>query len=57
MKENYESFKKELKTKKIAVLGAGVSNIPLLKQLALEKCDVTLFDQKEKENINEDIQN
>lgn len=56
MKENYESFKKELKTKKIAVLGAGVSNIPLLKQLACENCDVTLFDQKEKENINEDIQ-
>ena len=56
MKENYESFKKELKTKKIAVLGAGVSNIPLLKQLARENCDVTLFDQKEKENINEDIQ-
>lgn len=56
MKENYESFKKELKTKKIAVLGAGVSNIPLLKQLACENCDITLFDQKEKENINEDIQ-
>mgnify|MGYP004547990675 FL=1 len=56
MKENYESLKKELKTKKIAVLGAGVSNIPLLKQLACENCDVTLFDQKEKENINEDIQ-
>ena len=56
MKETYESFKEELKTKKIAVLGAGVSNIPLLKQLAGESCDVTLFDQKEKENINEDIQ-
>lgn len=56
MKENYEFFKKELKIKKIAVLGAGVSNIPLLKQLARENCDVTLFDQKEKENINEDIQ-
>ncbi len=56
MKETYGAFKEELKTKKIAVLGAGVSNIPLLKQLAGESCDVTLFDQKEKENINEDIQ-
>ena len=56
MKETYENFKQNLKTKKIAVIGAGVSNIPLLKKLIQENCDVTLFDQKEATDLNPNIQ-
>lgn len=56
MKKTYEIFKQNLKTKKIAVIGAGVSNIPLLKKLIQENCDVTLFDQKEATDLNPNIQ-
>lgn len=56
MKETYEDFKEKLKKQKIAIIGAGVSNIPLLKMLAHERSDITLFDQKEFNALNPDIQ-
>ncbi len=56
MPKTFEQFINELKLKKIAVIGAGVSNIPLIKMLTDLNYDITLFDQREKEQLNEDIQ-
>lgn len=46
MNEKYKEFIAELKTKRIAIIGAGVSNLPLIKILHEENCDITLFDKK-----------
>ena len=54
--KNFNEFKNELKTKKIAILGAGISNIPLIKYLKNLNCNITLFDNKELSCLNEDIQ-
>ena len=56
MPKTFEQFINELKLKKIAVIGAGVSNIPLIKMLTELNYDITLFDKREKEQLNEDIQ-
>ena len=42
-----EEFNLELKKKKIAVIGVGVSNIPLLDYLKDLSANVTIFDKKE----------
>ena len=52
---NFNSFKEELKQSKIAVIGAGVSNIPLIKYLIKLNCNITLFDNKEFDKLNNDI--
>ena len=52
---NFNSFKEELKQSKIAVIGAGVSNIPLIKYLIKLNCNITLFDNKEFYKLNNDI--
>ena len=44
---NFNSFKEELKQSKIAIIGAGVSNIPLIKCLIKQNCNITIFDNKE----------
>ena len=43
------------KNKKIAVIGLGVSNIPLIDYLKTEQADVTVFDDREEEKIAPDI--
>lgn len=48
-----EKFKQELKGKRIAVIGAGVSNLPLLVFLCQMDCDVSLFDRKTLEEMDE----
>ena len=53
MNKKYRDYINELKTKKIAIIGLGVSNLPLIKILINEGCDVTLFDSKELENMEE----
>ena len=53
--KNFLEFKKSLKSSKIGVIGAGVSNIPLIKYLRLLGCDITLFDNKEYDDLNDDI--
>lgn len=40
-------FNKFLKDKKIAIIGAGVSNIPLIEYLSNLSSNITLFDKKE----------
>lgn len=53
MNKKYRDYINELRTKKIAIIGLGVSNLPLIKILISEGCDVTLFDSKELENMEE----
>lgn len=45
-----EELNEFLKKSKVAIIGLGVSNIPLLNYLYNLKSDVTVFDEKE---INE----
>ena len=44
-----EEFEKNIKNKKVAVIGVGVSNIPLIDYLYSKKAKVTIFDDKEEE--------
>jgi UDP-N-acetylmuramoylalanine--D-glutamate ligase len=46
-----EEFKKSIKNKKVAVLGIGVSNTPLISYLARLGVDVTAFDKSDKEKL------
>ena len=54
MNETFQEFLKNLTKQKIAIIGAGVSNVPLIQKLVSLNCDLTLFDQKEEENLNEE---
>ncbi len=53
--EKLEQFEKELQNKKVAVIGLGVSNIPLIDYLYSKKAQVTIFDDKEEDKINKEI--
>ena len=57
--QKLEKFEKELKNKKVAIIGMGVSNIPLLDYLHSKGAIVTIFDDKEELNneIIEKIKN
>jgi len=48
-----EQFKYDIKDKKVAVLGIGISNIPLIKYLVNLEVDVTAFDKNTGENLAE----
>ena len=50
-----EEFNNYLSGRKVAVIGLGVSNIPLIDYLNKYKADVTVFDQKEVDDINKDV--
>lgn len=52
MKKNFEDFKKEIRGKKVAVAGIGVSNIPLIKYLLNLGADITAFDQRPFEELD-----
>lgn len=56
MKRNFEEFKNYIKNKKVAVIGIGVSNIPLIKFLVSLKANVTGFDSKTKEELGSIIE-
>ena len=53
MNKKYRNFIKELKYKKIAIIGTGVSNLPLIKILHEENCNITIFDKKELNEMEE----
>lgn len=53
--EKLENFEKNLKNKKVAVIGVGVSNIPLIDYLYKKRADVTIFDDREEEKIDSKI--
>lgn len=51
--EKLEKFKKEIKGKKVAVLGIGISNVPVIKSLVKLGAFVSARDKKE--NISDEI--
>lgn len=53
MNSKLEQFKKDIRNKKVAVLGIGISNIPLIKYLINLGVDVTAFDKNTHENLKE----
>ena len=50
-----EDFEIKLRKQRVAVIGLGVSNIPLIEYLYQKQADVTVFDDREEEKINTDI--
>ena len=55
--EKFVDFSMYLRVKKVAVIGLGVSNLPLLDYLHAIKADVTVFDNKELDKIDKDVMN
>lgn len=55
MKSDFKEFKKFIKGKKTAVVGIGVSNIPLIKYLVKLDANVTAFDRKEKNELDDTV--
>ena len=51
MNKKLEEFNSYLKNKKVAIIGLGVSNLPLLKYMNKKEAIVTVFDNREMENI------
>lgn len=56
MNKKLIEFNNELKKKKVAIIGAGVSNIPLISYLKELNCNITLFDKKEITLMDKNIQ-
>ncbi len=52
-----DAFERNIKGKRVAVIGLGVSNIPLIDYLYNLMAKVTVFDQREKEKLDENILN
>jgi len=50
-----EQFKRDIASKKVAVLGIGVSNTPLIKYLAELGVDITAFDIADEESLADTI--
>lgn len=55
--EKLIEFNNYIRGKKVAVLGIGVSNIPLIDYLYKRNSCVTLFDKKEEEKIDKSVIN
>ena len=50
-----ENFEENLKKQNVAVIGLGVSNIPLIDYLKEKQANVTVFDDREENKIDKDI--
>lgn len=53
MNSKLEEFKNKIRDKKVAVLGIGISNIPLIRYLINLGVDVTAFDRNPQENLKD----
>jgi len=53
--QKLEDFEKKLKYQNVAVIGLGVSNIPLIDYLYEKQANVSIFDDREEEKIETDI--
>ena len=53
--ENLEEFNNYLKFKKVAIIGLGVSNLPLLNYMYEKNAKGTVFDEKEEKDIEKNI--
>ena len=54
MNKKLEEFEKHIERKKVAIIGLGVSNIPLLKYMYERMARVTVFDNREMDEIPKD---
>ena len=54
--EKLEEFNNFAKGKKIAIIGLGVSNIPLLKYFYDLNCRISVFDNRKEEDLTEELQ-
>lgn len=54
MNKKLEEFEKYLERKKVAIIGLGVSNMPLLKYMYERMAKVTIFDNREIDDIPRD---
>lgn len=52
-----DDFEKFLNNKKVAIIGLGVSNLPMLDYLHSLNAKVSIFDKKDKENFEIDVLN
>ena len=52
-----DDFEKFLNNKKVAIIGLGVSNLPMLDYLHSLNAKVSIFDKKDKENFENDVLN
>ncbi len=52
-----KEFNKYLTNKKVAIIGLGVSNTPLIDYMYSNKANVSIFDEREKQSIPKDILN
>ena len=50
-----EEFNKSLKDKNVAILGLGVSNLPLIDYLYKYEANICLFDDKEYEKLDSNV--
>ena len=53
--EKLENFEKNIELKKVAIIGLGVSNIPLIDYFYKNGAYVTVFDNRKEEELSEDI--
>ena len=51
MNEKLEEFERYLDNRRVAIIGLGVSNLPLLKYMYERGANVTVFDNREVDNI------
>ena len=50
--EKFEAFRTRMIGKKVAVIGMGVSNIPLIRYLINLKSEITVFDKRDEEKLD-----
>lgn len=55
MNQKLSNYKNYIRNKKVAVLGIGISNTPLIKYLAAMDVEVTAFDKSEEKDLNEQL--
>lgn len=53
--EKLEEFNEYIRYRKVAIIGLGVSNLPLLDYMYEKKADVTVFDERDIDKIQKDI--
>ncbi len=53
--EKLEQFNDYIKFRKVAIIGLGVSNLPLLDYMYEKKAKVTIFDDREEDSISKEI--
>ena len=53
--EKLKEFEEYVRFRKVAIIGLGVSNIPLIDYLHNKKAKVTVFDEREEKSIPKDI--